>query len=230
MNAETSRYLFETDFDNPEAVERKALKYCEDDIAAAKQEGMQLARAEAVTFEEKRATELLTGMSAKLDILAEQRGEIIQSAAEVAIVMCRKMLPTLAAQNALSEIEGHIVRTLTEVHGEPRVVVRVAAENIAALQAHIDTLSSGFDGEVVLMADEQLPTGDCQVMWADGGNDRDVERTWAEIDKAIEQIVSNDTGLMAAAAASEPHPEATISPTETSTDSSDLDQSSQATY
>ena len=200
MGTET-RYLFETDFGNPEANQSQARIYNEEDIDAARQEATRAAQAEMRSFEEKRAADLLAEMSAKLDILAAQRAEDLQSttesAVDIAIVICRKVLPTLAAQHALTEIEGHIARTLADVHGEPRIVVRVSEENVTALQARIESFASGFDGKIVLLADDQLPATDCHVMWADGGNERDVQRTWAEIDKVVDQIT--DSGISSSA-------------------------------
>lgn len=197
--ATETRYLFENDFDNPDVVESTARVYSEDDLQAARAEAQQLVRNELHDFEEKRAANVLAEISAKLDALSAQRAANLQSASEsaveIAVAMCRKALPTLAAQGALTEIEGHIARTLNEVHGEPRVVVRAAEQNIASLQAHIDTLTSGFDGEIVVLADDQLAATDCHVMWADGGSERDVQRTRSEIDKAVEQITS--TGIAA---------------------------------
>jgi len=190
--ATETRFLFETDFGTPELADSKARVYSEDEVQAAKLEAQQAARADLCNLEEKRAADLLDQMSAKLDALSTRRAEDLQSSSEsavdIAVVICQKILPTLAAQNALAEIEGHIARTLADVYGEPRVVVRVSEENLGKLQSRIDSLASGFDGKIVLMADDQLSATDCHVMWADGGSERDVQRTWAEIDKTVEQI------------------------------------------
>lgn len=215
MSTET-RFLFETDFSNPEANQAQARIYNEEDIETARQEAAHAARAELRDFEEKRAADILADMAAKLDSLVAQRAETIRStteiAVDIAVALCRKVLPTLAAQNALTEIEGHIARTLTEIHGEPRIVVRVADQNIAALESRIDSLSSGFDGQIVVLADDQLPPTDCHVMWADGGNERDLQRTWSAIDKAVAQITESGIG----ASAAPPTAGAEIDPTESS--------------
>lgn len=230
MSTET-RYLFETDFGNPQANESKAQKYNEEDIESARQEGMQTARAELHSFEEKRIADLLAEVAAKLDVLSAQRAEDLQSttesAVDIAIIMCRKLLPTLAAQNALTEIEGHIARALTEVHGEPRIVVRVSEEHVAALQPRIEVFANGFDGKIVLLADDQLSPTDCHVMWADGGSDRDVQRTWSEINKVVDQVTDGGIGSMAVEPVSEADPEgATNSPT-ISNNFNSIEQSSQ---
>ena len=227
MGTET-RFLFETDFGNSEVSESSARRYSEDDIQAAKAEALQLAQAELRGFEEKRAADLLVEMSAKFDILSAQRDDDLQSATEsavgIAIAMCRKALPALAAQNALTEIAGHVTRTLADVHGEARVAVRVAEENLAALQARIDDIAGSFDGKIVLLADDQLAPTDCHVMWADGGSERDVQRTWAEIDKAVALISEIGAAPEIASPLAEKALDESTDTENVSTDISDLDE------
>lgn len=231
MGTET-RSLFDTDFGDLEANALKEEKYSKEDIAAAKQEALELARAELKGFEEKRAADLLAEMSVKLTALSAARAEDLQSATEsavdIAVAMCRKILPALAAQNALTEIESHIARTLAEVHGEPRVVVRVSEDNVAALQSGIEGLAGGLDGEIVLVADDRLPATDCHVMWADGGSERDVQRTWAEIDKAVEQITSNGINTMAPGPTTGTDPDTAVNTSGSLPDSNEIKPFSEA--
>jgi hypothetical protein len=230
MNTET-RYLFETDFDNPEANENQVRKYSEEDIVAARQEALDAARAELHSFEEKRGADILAEISAKLETVTAQRAEDLQSSTEcavdIAVLMCRKVLPTLAAKNALTEIEGHIARALADVHGEPRIVVRVAEEHVAALQPRIDSFATSLDSKIVLMADDQLAPTDCHVLWADGGSERDVQRTWSEINKVADQITSAGIGLPPTEMVAEPAFAATDHEPEQSNNINNIDQKPQ---
>lgn len=232
MSTET-RFLFETDFGNPDANENQARKYSEEDITAARQEALDAARGELHSYEEKRAADLLGEISTKLDTLSAQRAEDLQSttesAVDIAVLMCRKVLPTLAAQNALVEIEGHITRALADVHGELRIVVRVSEEHVAALQPRIENFANGFDGKIVLLADDQLSPTDCHVMWADGGSERDVQRTWSEINKVADQITDVGIGPMTPEPIAEPDPEAATDIPELPNDINDIEQPSQVT-
>ncbi|NNE84482.1 MAG: hypothetical protein HKN28_10985 [Alphaproteobacteria bacterium] len=233
MNTET-RYLFETDFDNPEANEKQVRKYSEEDIVAARQEALDAARAELHSFEEKRGADILAEISAKIETLSAQRAEDLQSttesAVDIAVLMCRKVLPTLAAKNALTEIEGHIARALADVHGEPRIVVRVAEEHVAALQPRIDSFATSLDSKIVLLADDQLAPTDCHVLWADGGSERDVQRTWSEINKVADQITDAGIGLQPTEAIGEPTPESTSQEPELSNNTNGIDQTPQVIY
>jgi len=117
--AAENKFLFETDFSDLEALESRAEKYSEADIAAARQAAMEEVRNELREFEEKRAADLMAQMAARLEQLSAGRQQDLQAATEsaidIAVAMCRKILPALAAKNALSEIEGHVARTLAEV-------------------------------------------------------------------------------------------------------------------
>jgi len=198
-----TKYLFETDFGNPQTGQLKAQRYTEDDLLAAKAEALRQARADMGTLEEKRAADLIATIAARLDDLTAQRAadaeEATAAAAALAMAICRKMLPVLAAKHALTEITGHITRTLAELQGEPRVVVRTAEANVAALRPRVDALAAGFDGKLVLLPDDEMAPTDCHVMWADGGSERDVARLWRSIDQAVAQITSIEADAATAA-------------------------------
>lgn len=200
-----AKFLFETDFGNPEVAKRNARNFTEADVQAARAEALQEARAELGAREEKRAADLAAQIAATVEQLVAQRAADLQAASEcavdIAVTICRKVLPTLAAQGALDEIAGHISRALADVQGEPRVVVRMSEANVAALRHRVDALANGFDGTLVLLPDDHLSDSDCHVMWADGGSERDVARLWAQIDQAVEQITAAGIG------AGEPTPE-----------------------
>ena len=65
MSAET-RFLFETDFSDAEALDRAEPTYNEADLEAARQEAREAAHAEMRGLEENRAAELLAAMAARM--------------------------------------------------------------------------------------------------------------------------------------------------------------------
>ncbi len=103
------------------------------------------------------------------------------------MTVVRKLFPSLAQRHGLDEVEGLVAECLGRLRDEPRVVVRVADELLDPLKAHMDRLSehSGFEGRVVLLADEGLSDSDVRVEWADGGAERDSGRLWREIDEIL---------------------------------------------
>ncbi len=105
--------------------------------------------------------------------------------------LLRRLFPALTRRHGTKEIEAVIQDSLDRLRDEPRVVVRVADGRLDALKERIDALTAkaGFDGKVVLLADEEIADGDVRVEWADGGAERDSERLWREIEKAVQRAL-----------------------------------------
>ena len=87
--AAENKFLFETDFSDLEALESRAEKYSEADIAAARQAAMEEVRNELREFEEKRAADLMAQMAARLEQLSAGRQQDLQAATESAIDIAR---------------------------------------------------------------------------------------------------------------------------------------------
>lgn len=191
--ATSRKFLFDNDFAPSEETKKRAAVHTEDAMAAAKAEAFAAGRAEAEaeqrTTEEQQIAQLLATISAQADTLRDARAaadeKIAQDAGDLALSICRKILPTLSAQNALREIEGLVTRTITEMNEEPRLVIRVADSRLDDLQTRIERMSSGFAGKLVLLGDDELAENDCSVLWADGGTERNLDRLWSEIDQVV---------------------------------------------
>lgn len=199
--AATQKFLFENDFAHPEETLRRAAVYTEDDMQAAKaaafEEGRAAKAAEQEAVAEERVSELLSAIVQTANDLRTTRAADMAAATEragaLAVSIARKVLPTLAGQNALTEIEGLIARTVAEMQDEPRLVVRVADAKVEEMQLRFDRVSEMFNGALVLMSDDELAETDCRLQWADGGADRDLERLWNEIDAAVAAISDEQT-------------------------------------
>ena len=126
----------------------------------------------------------------------------------------RKLFPEWVRQHGETEIRALLHACLTELHDEPRLVVRAADplldpinESLAAARG-----KAGFEGKVVLLADDGVAPGDVRIEWADGGAERDSERLWREIDG----IIARSLGDEEPASASQTTPDA--APPETAPD------------
>ena len=197
---QAQKYEFSTSFDPGSAEEelRTAAKYNDDELAAARDqaygEGHAAGLAEVLQSEERRLVELLTAMTDKAEVLAADFDNKItdhrNQAHQLGMLVCRKILPALAERHGLAEIEGLITECLGNLPSEPRVVVRIGATNLPSLKDRIDRIAasaSGFFGKIVLLADDDLSNTDCQVLWADGGAERNVEKLMADIDDVIDR-------------------------------------------
>lgn len=195
------KFLFENDFAHPEEMKKRAAVHTEDAMAAAKAEAFAAGRAEAETeqraSEEQQIGQLLTAISGQVEMLSAERAQtddrIARDSGALAVSICRKILPTLAAQNALREIEGLVMRTIAEMAEEPRLVIRVADSRLDALQTRLDRMSSGFPGKLVLLGDDELAENDCAILWADGGTERNIDRLWSEIDQIVASLTDDQT-------------------------------------
>ena len=193
----TGKFLFDRSFDADTGQPRP--EYTKVDLAAARDagfdDGRQAGYREAADGEERKIADTMAVALQRLEtMVAELDGrtqEITRQAVEAAMMICRKVLPTLARRNALPEVEGMFAECLDILRDEPRVVVRVPGELIEPLQARLDTLAAGggFDGKLVIMPDDDLAPTDCALVWADGGANRDVQRTWGEIDQAVNRLL-----------------------------------------
>lgn len=202
------KFLFENSFDTvagpaTKAGPTKAAKsrtYTEQDIAAARAtayaEGEAAGHAAALTSIEQTSATVLTAIGAQLSNTTRQitmiRDGILADALEVVETVIRKVIPELAGRNALKEIEKLIGECLQAIYDEPRVVIRSHEQVIAALQKRIDLIgaSSGFQGKIVLLADDRLTENDCRVEWADGGAERNLGDVLKQIDVAIETMTA----------------------------------------
>lgn len=107
---------------------------------------------------------------------------------DLALAIVRKLHPALVERQGLAEIEMVLGQCLESLKQEPRLVAYVHGSRLDALQERLAQLSasSGFDGRVVLIGDDQMGESDCRVEWADGGVEREAGRVW----RAIEEVLA----------------------------------------
>jgi flagellar assembly protein FliH len=143
-------------------------------------------------------------LAATLERLADQLEYIVQSAVdtaarqregviEIGAAIARKLLPDLSRRQGTAEAEAMMSAVITELIDEPRMVIRVADEDLDALSERIDTVAQrrGFAGKVVLLAEPTVAAGDCRIEWADGGVERDSARLWNDIDQAVVRLLGS---------------------------------------
>jgi flagellar assembly protein FliH len=203
MTAVPTKFLFENDF-APRAGSAKPstillddhhakLKEAED--AAFKrglQQGANEGRAEVerrvgATIE--RIAAAMTTLDKKLDAV-EAKIEI--EALEVSIAVAKKLAPQLLAQEPLAEIGALTTECFRNLVKCPHVVVRVNDALHETARAKLDEIvqQCGPETRLVVLAEPDIPVGDCRIEWADGGIDRDTAAITAAIDEAVTRYVS----------------------------------------
>ena len=160
--------------------------------AAGLAEGRQAAEAEA----EQALTAALDRLAAGLETLvageAKAREARDRETLDLCVGLLRRLFPALARKHGQSEIEQVFQDALERLRDEPRVVVRCADRHLDGLKERVDGLAArlGFEGRVVLLADETMQPGDARVEWADGGVERDSERLWQDVERAVERALA----------------------------------------
>jgi flagellar assembly protein FliH len=210
--AQGVKFLFDYSFDesakpDPEPCDETAarMEQLRAEIDAAYARGREDGLAEAASSDARRAADAAVRMTEQLAALEKSRAEIERSMTDAAIrlsiAVLRKLLPSLERQSALTEIEVVFADCLRRVLDEPRIVVRVADDLLDPMQQRVDRAAreAGFQGKVVLVAEDGLGASDCRIEWADGGAERKLERIWFEVEELVRRALHDHSVPMNAA-------------------------------
>ena len=219
------KYMFDNDFGATPGERGRSRSFGEAEVetlkARARSEGEEAGRHEAAQSIEAEAARTLAAIArevaAQQATLATEIDSIRQSVLAVAVCICRKVLPALAERGAEEEVAQLVTSTLGELTQEPRVVVRVAPSLIEPLSARLQSAEAAFAGKLVLLGDEAIAPGDCAVLWADGGIERDTAKLLAAIDAAVTRHLSLTATEDDAPAPDLPSDQAAIDPTPATT-------------
>jgi flagellar assembly protein FliH len=200
------KFLFDFSFDTPggDPRQRGAVTPAEPvfsrvDLDAATEQARDEGRAAGIAEESiRREQQMCDALSA----IAERLGALLAAKAsadrenerntiELARAIASKLFPALLRKGALAELEAIVIQCMHDTIGEPRLVVRVPDATFEAAQQRIAPLaaSNGYPGKVIILVDETLGESDCRVEWADGGAERDIARSWRDIDSAISRAL-----------------------------------------
>ena len=206
--AETSKFLFETSFEarqNERARRsdgRPMPTHTEAELEAARSEsfaaGHAAGSAEARGEIEAAVAQALTTIARSIASLGATHKTALQQISSDSAVLARavgtKLASALIARHPLGEIEMLVRRCLSELHDEPRIVVRASETAVAAMKDRVVevTQSCGFPGQIVLLPDDAMAGADCRVEWADGGVERNSEALSRRLDAAIQRFLDGE--------------------------------------
>jgi len=178
-------------------------------VAAARKaafaEGQAQGNAEASAKTERQTAAALTAIGTHF---AKIEGEVQavstalrETALELSLAMVRRLFPEFARQHGLEEVKELLGRCLDTLRAEPRFTVKVARDQAEALGGEVDALarSRGFEGRILVSADESLKPGDCRIEWSQGGMIRNADEIWKAIEAAMEQALISNEGDSASA-------------------------------
>jgi flagellar assembly protein FliH len=197
-----AKYLFDEDFstgDRPTISVVEAERRRADAESQAYRKGFAAGEDKAKAEAAQRAANALAVMADGLDKLNKALSDIEirveTEAVDVAVAVAGKLAPALIAREPFEEISAlardcfqHLVKT-------PHVVVRVGPPIYEITKDKLDEIARarGFEGRLVVMAEDNIAAGDCRIEWAEGGLARDEAATLAVIDDAVARYVAART-------------------------------------
>jgi flagellar assembly protein FliH len=202
--ATAQKFLFDVSFDGPSANTRPATApppappeptFSREELAAAeakgRAEGHAAGLAEAISQHEEQVGRTLATINDSLAALLAAKDAMMREGERQTVELTRsilgKLFPTLLKCDGLAEVTALVAASLRESVDEPRLVVRVPDALFERAQQRLApmTTTTGFPGKLIILADEALVGSDCRVEWADGGAERDLTRTWRDIEAAM---------------------------------------------
>jgi len=216
------KFTFDNDFDRPRPakVEPRVVvedlppppppppTFSEEELAAAVAEARKTALAEGASKGKADATaqterQTATALNGIAGHFAKVDGEVQAAVAamrettvELSLAMVRRLFPEFARQHGLDEVKGLLGRCLDTLRTEPHFAVRVSGGQAEVLRSEVEAIaqSRGFEGRIVVTADETLKPGDCRIEWSQGGMIRSAEDIWKAIETAMEQALISTEG------------------------------------
>lgn len=153
--------------------------------------GVRAGRAEAAEDQNALLAEAIARLTVALQQLASatntQQARTLETVALSVKAIAQKALPHYFQQHGLDEIEKLVSETLQQLKEEPRLVVRVADQQLDACISRLNGLAAraAYEGKLVIMADSTLAASDCRIEWADGGLERLEQHLWASLEQAL---------------------------------------------
>lgn len=113
-------------------------------------------------------------LTALFDARKNDTGEMMTQVVQLSMSIVGKLFPAMAAVSAQAEIERVLNECMQRMPKEPTLTVKIQAALFETLSGSLSGLidESGFEGQVILVPDHQMLSGDCLVEWEDGGAER----------------------------------------------------------
>ncbi|OQW55077.1 MAG: flagellar assembly protein H [Proteobacteria bacterium SG_bin9] len=194
----TAKFLFDNDFSVPDAAKERAAASVElaqkvaEAEARAYRSGFDAAMQEARAESDRRQAMALEEIAMSLKVVAggfaAVENKMETEAVDVAVAVARKLCSSLIAAEPLTEMMALVEDCFRHLVATPHLVVRINETLYDGARERIERLAkqSGFDGRLVILAQPDIPAGDCRIEWADGG----VTLDRASIDAKIDELVA----------------------------------------
>ena len=164
--------------------------------AEAHAEGRQEGMADAMAGIEQQVARTLDAMFSRMPKVFEEHNAWAKTmesdALRLAVALVRKLAPELSRGRELPEVERVIREAFGFLTEQPKVMIRVAPALEDALRDKVVLMASrvGYEGQVVLVGDPDLPVEDCRISWQAGAVERAIDDTWQQIDQIVARALA----------------------------------------
>ena len=179
--------------------------FSEEELELARQQGFEAGKQEGLAATTETLTKQINGTLVQIDLKLETAFQtqaavndvLARSALSVAKGICAKMLPALAEKNSLNEVDRVISAVFARLVEHPSTTIAVHSTLCEAIEAHINELSiaKGYQGKIIVQADDTMQPSDCKVEWFNGGSERDSQAIWDDITTIVERNLGEDASL-----------------------------------
>ena len=194
-----ARFLFDEDFaagDKPTITLVEHERRRADAESQAHRKGFAAGQAQAMTEATERIASAMTVIATGLDRLERTLGAVEArletEAVDVAVAVACKLAPELVAREPLAELAALATESFRHLVETPQVIVRVGPDIYDAARQKLEDIAKGrgFEGRLVVQAEEDMAPGDCGIEWGEGGVIRDPAVTRAAIDDVVARYVA----------------------------------------
>lgn len=179
--------------ERPRIVQRKTLTL--DEIETLKRDAYAAGQRTGETGQAKRQADALSLIAQRIDALGGALDEALKparaDAVSLAYATALKLARNTIAKFPEQEIRLLIARCIEEQKTEPHLVLRVNDALHDSMREAVKTMAEAraFGGRIHVIGEPQIPAGDCQIEWADGGLERNLDSALGQIEAVIRNYV-----------------------------------------
>ncbi|MDE3016674.1 MAG: hypothetical protein KGI29_07150 [Pseudomonadota bacterium] len=113
---------------------------------------------------------------------------------KLALVIARKVAGPALEQNAPAVIEDVALRACEALTAEPKIAITVHESLGDALERRLQEIALRLPTatHIIIQRDPNMPASDCRIEWQHGGMERDTERLWQQVEKAMGGIAAGE--------------------------------------
>ncbi len=206
-----SKFLFETDFAEPEATHPEPQPvdddggvetpvFSEAELLSAREHGYEAGiaagQAQALAGVEKQAGEVIAEISSKLDAIGEQVAAqkvlVEKDVAVLANAIATKIGGAAPDEARVALLERLVNECVSKLYQAPEVVVRVPADLEDALKSQLAMSNNAVSVSVI--PDQALTGTDCQLTWLGGGAERNEDDIRQQVDDLLDHYLTAQSG------------------------------------